>query len=76
MTPAEHAADGFWRTDVLAAIADPACTRDDVAVEYATALRAYGPQDGWGAINQAILDRWSMAALRYIKEKAWNLATR
>jgi hypothetical protein len=24
-------------------------------------------------VNRAILDRWSMAALKYIKEKAWKL---
>lgn len=68
-------ADDFWRQDVLDAIADHRCTRDDVAVEYATALRAYGPNGDWAGINGAILGRWSMSGLRYIKEKAWKLAT-
>jgi len=28
----------------------------------------------WGKVNQAILDRWSPAALTYIKDKAWKFA--
>jgi hypothetical protein len=67
--------DDFWRTDVLAAIADPTCTRDGVAVDYAMALRAYGPSGEWREINEAIVERWSVSALVYIKEKAWKLAT-
>lgn len=72
--PQAAARDDFWRNDVIEAIHNPRCTRDDVAVEYATALRAYGPSGGWADINKEILDRWSMAGLRYIKEKAWRLA--
>jgi hypothetical protein len=72
--PWVSASDDFWRADVLTAIRDPSCTRDDVAVEYATALRAYGPSGEWREINEAIMARWSMAALRYIKTKAWKLA--
>lgn len=69
-------ADQFWRDALLAAIADPRCTRDDVAVGYATALRAYGPTGiDWREVHQPILDRWSWNALVYIKEKAWKLAT-
>lgn len=58
---------------MLAAIADPTCTRDDVAVDYAAALLAYGPSGEWREINEAIIERWSMSALRYIKEKAWKI---
>ncbi|HJR00963.1 MAG TPA: hypothetical protein VKA83_04995 [Methylomirabilota bacterium] len=78
MTAAEQEtprpADDFWRKDVLAAIADPTCTRDDVAVDYAAALLAYGPSGEWREINEAILARWSMSGLNYIKTQAWKLA--
>ena len=67
-------ADSFWMDDVLNAIHDEHCTRDDVAVEYATALRAYGPTGEWRKVNATILARWSMSALVYIKTKAWKLA--
>ena len=51
-------------------------TRDEVAVEYVSLIRANGTTwTGYAEINKAIMRRWSMAALRYIKEKAWRLAT-
>lgn len=63
---------------ILREIADRRLTRDDVAMTYAFCLRQSGP--GWGdgsidyaTINKAIMERWSIAALRYIKEKAWRL---
>lgn len=50
--------------------------RDEVADAYATALRLHGPDwQHWREWNEAILRRWSMAGLRYIKTKAWNLAS-
>lgn len=52
-------------------IADRRMTRDDVALTYAFGLAQPGEVD-WPAVNQLILDRWSMAALRYIKDKAWR----
>jgi hypothetical protein len=46
---------------------------------YAFCIRQSGP--GWGndeidyaVINRAIMDRWSLSALKYIKEKAWRIA--
>ena len=48
-------------------------TRDEIAVEYARLL-ANGPAWPWATLNLAIVDRWSMSGLRYIKEKAWKLA--
>jgi hypothetical protein len=48
--------------------------RDEVADEYARLLRVAGTAwDGWQAFNEAILRRWSMAGLRYIKTKAWKI---
>jgi hypothetical protein len=57
----------------VAKVAEPSHKRDDVARWYAQALRESWDVD-YSAINHAILDRWSMAALRYIKERAWLLA--
>lgn len=57
---------------ILAEIADKTMTRDDVAASYALAVGA--PESvNWAAVNQAIMDRWSLSALRYIKDKAWKL---
>lgn len=63
---------------ILREIADPRMKRDDVALTYAFCIRQGGH---WGnekidyaAINKAIMDRWSLAALKYIKEKAWRIA--
>lgn len=53
-------------------IADERMTRDDVALTYAFGLRQHDEVD-WPKVNQAIINRWSFAALRYIKEKAWKL---
>lgn len=63
---------------ILAEIADRRLTRDDVAMTYAFCIRQSGP---WGSdeidyavINEAIMERWSLSALKYIKEKAWRIA--
>ena len=62
------------QAQILREIADERMTRDDVALSYAFALRQADECD-FSAINHAILDRWSMAALRYIKAKAWRLVS-
>lgn len=50
--------------------------RNDLAEEYAATLRQCGPSwEGWHEINEAILRRWSMAGLKYIKARAWKIAT-
>lgn len=50
-------------------------TRDDMANEYQRLLRTEGPNwHGWAALNLAIMDRWSMAGLRWIENRAWRLA--
>jgi hypothetical protein len=53
-------------------IADERMTRDDVALTYAFAIREGGVD--FAVINRLILERWSMNALKYIKEKAWRVA--
>lgn len=57
---------------LLREIADSHLTRDDVALTYAMAMRG-GEEVDWSKVNHAILDRWSMAALRYVKTEAWKL---
>lgn len=61
---------------ILEEIADKRMKRNDVALTYAFGLRTLGSSEtiNWGPINQAIIERWSMAALRYIKERAWKIA--
>lgn len=52
-----------------------ATKRDDVVPNYAQWIMEEDdgyPQD-WHAINKAIMDKWSKAALSYIKERAWKL---
>jgi hypothetical protein len=53
-------------------IADRRMTRNDVAATYVLAMRSTKEVD-WPKINQQIIDRWSMSALHYIKERAWRI---
>jgi hypothetical protein len=56
---------------LLREIADERMTRDDVAMTYAFAIRQQDEVD-FAKVNRAIMDRWSLAALKYIKTKAWK----
>lgn len=51
-------------------IRDRENTRDDIAVAYRNALLTH-PVIDWSEVNRAILERWSVSGLRYVKEKAW-----
>jgi hypothetical protein len=57
---------------LLRDIGDKKMTRKDVALAYAFAIRQAGEVD-FRIVNRAIVDRWSPAALQYIKECAWKL---
>ena len=57
---------------LLNEIGMPEMKRDDVALTYALAMRSSEETD-WKAVNEAIIERWSMSALRYIKERAWGI---
>jgi hypothetical protein len=57
---------------LLRDIADKKMTRKDVALAYAFAIRQAGEVD-FRIVNRAIVDRWSPAALTFIKERAWKL---
>lgn len=54
---------------LLREIAMPEMKRKDVAQTYALALRSTAPTD-WGAVNKAIIARWSFSALNWIKKQA------
>jgi hypothetical protein len=49
--------------------------RSDAARVYAVALATFSPSVGepWQTLGKAILERWSMSGLRYIKEQAWMI---
>jgi coenzyme F420-reducing hydrogenase gamma subunit len=57
---------------MLDEIADRRMTRDDVAMTYAFAIRQRDEVD-FALVNKAIMDRWSLSALEYIKNKAWKM---
>jgi len=54
---------------LLREIADRSLRRKDIAMTYALALRSSEPTD-WKAVNAAIVARWSMAALVWIRKQA------
>lgn len=63
--------------ELLRAIADPSCNRDDIADDYAYALFCStvggGTQEvDWPKVNAAILTRYSPGGFRYIKTRAWR----
>lgn len=59
---------------LLEEIANPAMKRRDVAQTYAFALRSHD-RVNWLLVNGAIIERWSVSGLKYIKDAAWKLDT-
>ena len=57
---------------ILSEIGDKAFTRDNVAATYAWCIRQRHEVD-FPRVNRAIRDRWSTAALVYIKKRAWGI---
>jgi hypothetical protein len=62
---------------LLAEIARKGSTRDSIAVLYREGIRAcLGPAGitglDWPAVNSAILSRYRVSGLNYIKAKAWK----
>lgn len=63
-------------------VIEQAKRRDDVVDAYAYEIEMtygddlLGEMSDWPIINQAIIDKWSLAGLRYIKEQAWRLLRR
>jgi hypothetical protein len=58
--------------EMLAAIDDAASTRDTIVPLYVRLIHTPGSARICPLINGAIMDRWSQAALHYIKERAWR----
>jgi len=56
---------------LLREIENKKCTRNVVAKTYALALRSSVETD-WGRVNRAIIARWSVSALKWIKNRAWS----
>lgn len=57
---------------ILQEIADKDFTRDNVATTYAFCIASLD-NTKFGRINKAIVERWSLSALDYIKNKAWKI---
>jgi hypothetical protein len=56
---------------LLDEVARKEAKRLDIAKTYGLALRSSYPTD-WRAVNEAIINRWSMSALEWIKKQAWS----
>jgi hypothetical protein len=56
---------------LLEEIADPKMTRRQVALTYRLALLDQDAVD-WPTVNRAIVARWSLSALNWIKQFAWK----
>jgi hypothetical protein len=56
---------------ILRDVADPTMKRQDVALAYAWAIRQADEVD-FTVINQAIVERWSVSGLAFIKKLAWR----
>jgi len=58
---------------LLEEIANPAMRRTDVAKTYRLVLASGDAgRVGWRRVNQAIIDRWSVSSLEWIKAFAWR----
>ena len=63
---------GYVTTDVLIAAAENKdYRRAQVAALYAVAIAYDSGHVEWPAANKAILERWSLAGLEWIKQRAW-----
>lgn len=58
---------------ILTEISDKRMKRKDIGLTYRLTMIAekHGEKIDWYKINTAIIDRWSRAGLKYIKEFAW-----
>ena len=66
-----HIELGRCTETLLHEISDPVFKRRDVAKTYRLAMGSSEPTD-WAQVNRAIVARWSMSALEYIKQQAWS----
>lgn len=64
-----------WEYHILKEIANNKMKRLDIAQTYRILLEEKyraGKEPDWNRINAAIIERWSVSALIYIKEQAWS----
>ena len=47
-------------------------SRDDCVSMYAELISLYDEIKDWGSVNQAIINKWSLSGLKYIKREAWK----
>ena len=57
---------------ILREIADKVVKRDSVALTYAFCISSLD-NTKFSEMNRAIIARWGMSGLDYIKEKAWKI---
>lgn len=57
---------------LLREIAEKVFKRNDIAMTYAMAMCSSFQTD-WKAVNEAIIARWSLSGLTYIKERAHKI---
>jgi len=62
----------FCEEIILQEIADKDVSRDSIAITYACCMDSTENSD-FAKINRAIVKRWSLSALAYIKKEAWEL---
>ena len=56
---------------LLDEIANKSFKKKDISQTYLFAMNSSDDTD-WGKVNKAIIDRWSLSALKDIKEWAWS----
>ena len=56
---------------LLQEIADRRFKRNHVAMTYRLALASSDEPD-WARVNEAIVERWSVSGLQWIKKRAWG----
>ena len=79
LLPAVGDGGEVWAGVSIFTVIEQAKRREDVVAAYADEIREWhtypwalqGPW--WRDVNQAIIDKWSVAGLQYIKDRAWKL---
>lgn len=67
-------------TEAILQFVSPYARRNDVAAMYGTVIlfsrfaRPARMEADWSRVNAAIIARWSLSGLQYIKRRAWSLA--
>ena len=56
---------------LLREISDSSLKRKDIAMTYRLAMASSESVD-WESVNKAIIERWSLSGLDYIKKLAWK----